>query len=231
VRATAPAAASPAVSRNRAARHSPAGFTLIELMVVIVIIGLVAAATLLSLGGSGKDSQLEQERDRLAALIDYVRERAALQTVEYGLRCEQGHYRFLMYDNRQARWLEDPLDDALRPRQLPDGLEIALVVEGRAIVLPRSAAAVSPAAPTTRAPAAAISAKGATQVGAAAQASVATPPRGAGPDLTPQVMLYSSGDLTSFKLTLSRPGTGRSTALTGSSAGKFEVGEIVGKPP
>ena len=43
-------------------------------------------------------------------------------------------------------------------------------------------------------------------------------------------MLYSSGDLTSFKLTLSRTGTGRSAVLSGTSAGKFEVGAIVEKP-
>src|SRR5882672_2532415 len=199
-------------------------------MVVIVIIGLVAAATLLSIGGRGQDSQLEQERDRLAALVDYVRERAALQTVEYGLRCEQGGFRFLMYDNRQARWLEDPLDDALRARKLPAGLEIALVVEGRAIVLPQSAAAVSPAAAATRPSAAAANASAAAKASGGTQVSGATPTPGTVTDLTPQVMLYSNGDLTSFKLTLSRTGTGRSTAMTGSSAGKFEVGAILEKP-
>ena len=108
------------MSQLRPIRAAIAGFTLIEMMVVVVIIGLLAAATLLSIGGRGQDSQLEQERDRLAALIDYVRERAALQTVEYGLRCEQGGFRFLMYDNRQARWLEDPLDDALPGGQHAD---------------------------------------------------------------------------------------------------------------
>jgi len=185
-------------------------------MVVIVIIGLVAATTLLSLGGSGRDSQLEQERDRLGALIEYVRERAALQTVEYGLRCEQGVYRFLMYDNRKALWLEDPLDDSLRARKLPAGLEIALVVEDRAIVLPRSATAPGAAAPTPRNTPMPRDASATSQDTAA--------------ELKPQIMLYSSGDLTSFKLTLSRAGTGRSAVLSGTSAGKFEVGAIVEKP-
>lgn len=228
----APAAAYPTLTRTHTARYSPAGFTLIELMVVIVIVGFLAAATLLSISGSGKDSQLEQERDRLAALIDYVRERAALQTVEYGLRCEQGGYRFLLYDNRQARWLEDALDDALRARRLPAGVEIALAVEDRNILLPRSPAAAKPGAPAAKPgapatqPGATASPPGATatQISAAQKSSDATP------ELTPQVMLYSSGELTPFKLTLSRAGTGRSTVMTGTSGGKFAVGAIVEKP-
>jgi hypothetical protein len=48
-------------------------------------------------------------------------------------------------------------------------------------------------------------------------------------DLTPQVMLYSSGELTSFKLRLARTGTERSALLTGTAAGKLEVGEVVEK--
>ena len=186
------------------------GFTLVELLVVIVIIGVVmVAGMVLSLGTTGRDSQLEQERDRLAALITYVRERAALQTVEYGLRCEQGGFRFVMYDTRQGRWLEDPLDDALRPRHLPPGLEIALSIEDRAIVLP------APAPVQTPGP---------------GPAKAATADRDTVTDLTPQIMLFSSGDLTRFQLRLARTGTGRSASLTGTSAGKVEVGDLVEKP-
>ena len=189
--------------RSRYARRRFAAFTLIELMVVMVIIGVVIAGTLLSLGTTGRDSQLEQERDRLYALIDYVRDRAALQTVEYGLRCEAGGFRFVMYDSRQARWVEDALDESLRPRKLPPGLELALSVEDRAIVLPLAA----------------------TVAGSDAKGQ-----RGVSPDLTPQVMLFSSGDLTSFKLTLARTGAGRSAQLTGTAAGKLEKSDILEKP-
>jgi type II secretory pathway pseudopilin PulG len=166
-------------------------------MVVVVIIGVVIGATLLSLGGSGRDTQLEQERDRLAALIEYVRERAAMQTVEYGLRCETGDYRFAMYDSRTGKWTEDPLDDTLRVRTLPAGLELALNIEDRPVVLPVRTDAKRSDAPK---------------------------------DLTPQIMLYSSGELTIFRLTLLRSGLGRSAVLTGSADGHLEVGAVVESP-
>ena len=183
------------------------GFTLIELMVVMVIIGLVAAGALLSVGGTGRDSQLERERDRLTALIDYVRERAALQTVEYGLRCQHDGYQFVMYDTRTSLWAEDPLDESLRARVLPAGLALQLSVEKKAIVLPLRSA-------PTSTPGNKLKGK-----------------RHAELDLTPQVMLYSNGDLSSFRLTLERTGTGRSAAISSTNAGKVESGAIVETPP
>ncbi len=187
------------MNRPDGRRQRAAGFTLIELMVVVVIIGVVMAALLLSVGGSGRDTQLEQERDRLAALIDYVRERAALQTVGRGLPLRNpGDYRFVMYDSRTAKWTPDPLDDSLRVRTLPAGLDFALSIEDRAIVLPKRTDATRTDAPT---------------------------------DYTPQVMLFSSGDLTSFKLTLTRTGVGRSALLTGTAAGVLTVGPVVETPP
>jgi len=191
-----PISATGTSTNSRHASAATSGFTLIEVLVVVVIIGVVIAGMLLSLGATGRDSQLEQERDRLAALIDYVRERAALQTIEYGLRCDSGGYRFVLYDTRAAAWRMDPLDDSLRARSLPAGLEISLSVEDRTIVLPPRAD------PKSKAPV----------------------------DLTPQVMLFSSGELTNFKLRLTRSGTNRSALLTGTVSGKLEVGDIVEQP-
>ena len=45
-------------------------------------------------------------------------------------------------------------------------------------------------------------------------------------DLTPQVIVYSSGDLTRFTLTLLRPAAKRIATVSGTPAGKVDVGAI-----
>lgn len=101
----------------------------------MVIIGVVIAGLILSVGSTGRDSELERERDRLASLFGYVRERAELQTQEYGLRITPGSYRFVVYDNRTRQWGEDALDSALSQHRLPKGLLFSLQVEGREVIL------------------------------------------------------------------------------------------------
>jgi type II secretion system protein H len=122
------------------------GFTLIEIMVVVVIIGILVIGAILSLGATGKDSGLEQERDRLAALIAYGRERGAMLTLEYGIRCGQHGYRFAFYDNRLMQWTPESVDDTLRLRRLPAGLQFRLLIEGKQIVLDDKALQTNPSA-------------------------------------------------------------------------------------
>jgi hypothetical protein len=101
----------------------------------MVIIGVLAAGAIVAFGSSKTDAQLTTERDRLIAMIDYVRERGELQSVEYGLYCTKTAYQIVRYNSRQTLWMRDPNDDLLKPRALPDGLALQVSVEGRTIVL------------------------------------------------------------------------------------------------
>src|ERR1700739_4903773 len=145
-------------TRGRAGAGS-AGFTLIEILVVVVIIGVVAASMLLSFSLTGRDRELEKESDRLLALFNYAREQAELQTREYGVLFQDDGYECVAYDVRRGAWRSLFEDDALHARRLPDGLDVKLTVEARPVVLTRP--------------------KDAT-------------------DKTPQVMIFSNGDLPSF---------------------------------
>lgn len=105
------------------------------MLVVVVIIGVMTAGFVLAFAGRGADRGLETEARRLEALIEYARERAELQSREFGLVFSQNAYGFVAFDPASGQWLE-VLDDVLRARQLPAGVALELVVEGRKVVLP-----------------------------------------------------------------------------------------------
>ena len=119
----------------RASRARTLGFTLIELMVVVFIIGLIASAAVITFGGDRRDTELDKEAERIHALLEYVREQAELQTRDYGLRINDHAYSFVVFDVMQNQWRTNEEDDALREREFPEGLEPSVVLEGRPIVL------------------------------------------------------------------------------------------------
>ena len=106
-----------------------------EIMVVVAIIGLISAVTLITFVGNTRDTELDEEAQRLEALFSYVREQAELQTRDYGFRISDRNYSFVVFDVLGAQWRPVDEDDALREREFPAGIEPHVVVEGRSVVL------------------------------------------------------------------------------------------------
>ena len=97
----------------------PAGFTLIEMLVVVFIIGIIAAGVLLSVNITGTDHELKTESERLATLMNYAREQAEIQTRELGLACSANGYAFYAFDPRTAPVSYTHLDVYKRQRLAP----------------------------------------------------------------------------------------------------------------
>ena len=68
------------------------GFTLIELMVVMVIISVLIGLAVLSTGFASTSRELDSEAERLAGLIGVLTDEAVLDNREYGLRLERDAY-------------------------------------------------------------------------------------------------------------------------------------------
>ncbi|MEZ5671166.1 MAG: type II secretion system minor pseudopilin GspH [Thiotrichaceae bacterium] len=111
-------------------------FTLIELMVVIVIIGIVLTFTTLSIGDGGKRQQLQQEAERFIALLSLASEEATMQAQELGVSFSATQYQFWRFQLPDWKRLID--DEILRQRNLPPGMILTVEIEGEKITLPET---------------------------------------------------------------------------------------------
>jgi general secretion pathway protein H len=120
--------------RARASRPQR-GFTLLELLVVVAIIGLLVQAVTLSMSALGNDRELEQETGRLGSLIDLLNEEALMQSRDYGIMFTETGYRFYVYDYQQLQWAEPQNDRLLASYTLRPQLKMTLLLDGREVPL------------------------------------------------------------------------------------------------
>jgi general secretion pathway protein H len=111
------------------------GFTLMEMLVVMVIIGVIVATATLSVGILGRDREAEEQARRLWAVLVQGREEAELQGLDAGVFIHAQGYEFLQFDPRQNRWVPIEDDRLFAPRSLPEGLGFRLWLESKAIVM------------------------------------------------------------------------------------------------
>jgi general secretion pathway protein H len=120
--------------------HS-AGFSLLEIMIVVVIIGILVSIFSLSVGSLSDDGTSEHAR-RLEALIKLAVEEASMEGREIGLLFYQQGYEFsarvpsVDEDGLQV-WVWTPLDDdaLLKPRDLGEEFSIDVLIENKEIDL------------------------------------------------------------------------------------------------
>jgi general secretion pathway protein H len=121
--------------RRYPAARTASGFTLLEVLVVVIIIGIITSMAVISVNVLGGDHEMDQEAARLQAILLQSREDAMLLGTDVGLRVDARGYDFLRYDSRREIWQTVTDDPMLRARTLPAGLTAELRLEGRDLVL------------------------------------------------------------------------------------------------
>lgn len=111
------------------------GFTLLELLVVMVMMGLMTAAAISTINYVFTDDTAEKHSERLAALVELAAEEALLTGRELGMRIDDDGYAFYQFDERAQAWSAINQQKVFRNRAFPEHIEISLRLEGQAVVL------------------------------------------------------------------------------------------------
>lgn len=175
------------------------GFTLIEILVVVVIVATVVSIVTLSVGVIGEDEALDTEQRRLGSLIETVQDEAMLQGREFGIEFMTSSYRFVEFDPLTRQWADVPGDELYRLRFLPEGLEFELYIDEKRIDLQQDPKQLDdPDKPVT--------------------------PSSVEPYL-PHLFVFASGEATVFKLYLWRPQTDARLFVGGDMLGELSFKE------
>lgn len=120
------------------------GFTLLEVLMVVLVVGILSAIVLISLNPGGPERRLDDEAERLASLLSLASSEAVMQNREYGVRLEDDGYRFLCFDEGKQQWLECTGDSLFKRHILPEGLEVRVLSASRVKLPTTSVRAAAP---------------------------------------------------------------------------------------
>lgn len=109
------------------ARCCSKGFTLLEVLAVMVIIGIMLTFVTLSPGGDRRAEEMQREAQRLVALLQLASEESLMRSEQLALRINETDYAFMILTN--GRWLLLDDDRPLRPREMPAGIELHLELQ------------------------------------------------------------------------------------------------------
>lgn len=104
------------------------GFTLLEVMLVLLLVGILASAVVINFSGNSPEQRLQKETLRFSEVFQFIADAAQLRQQEWGLVVTPEQYAFVYYSADGWQWAQQPA--AAKTYKLPDGITLALELEG-----------------------------------------------------------------------------------------------------
>lgn len=111
-------------------RH--AGFTLLEVLLVALLMGLVAAAVTISINVAGPEQALKKQAQRFMSATEMVLDESVLSGQFIGIVIDEDEYQFVFY--KEGKWMPVEQDRLLATQQMEPGVVLDVVIDGMPLV-------------------------------------------------------------------------------------------------
>lgn len=117
-------------------RACPRGFTLLEILVMLVVIGITISFVTLSIGVGGRPVELQTEAEKLTGMLQLALEESVLTGKPLGLRINETlerdgtHFVYEWSVLEQGTWQVLEQHPVLQDGQTAEGVELDLTLEG-----------------------------------------------------------------------------------------------------
>lgn len=170
------------------------GFTLLEILIVLVIMAILAGAASVSFIGADRTAKIKNLGEELALLLPVAEQQAILLPAQIGLVFSNNSYHFYQYvlnddDPTQGDWQPIQGDTAFNPRDFSSDITIQIeLIDTAPEVIPED-----------------------------------------DQNIHPQIIFYSSGDITPFKMTFAFKDKAPIYVLTGTADGAISLTRLGAK--
>jgi general secretion pathway protein H len=105
--------------------HRQQGFTLLEVMLVVLLIGMVSLSVVMTLPNNltSKDS-VSWQAQRFATLLQFAEDEALISGSELALVIEKDSYQFAVYDYKKQQWLAARMRELAGKVSLPESISL-----------------------------------------------------------------------------------------------------------
>ncbi|RJG51617.1 type II secretion system minor pseudopilin GspH [Motilimonas pumila] len=107
-----------------------AGFTLLEIMLVIVLMGLASSAVVMTLPSNGGYKELKHEAQRFSSFVELLNDQALMTSRELGILVDKRTYEFVFYEPKSKKWQPLPRGKFNTKVELPEEMQLELTLSG-----------------------------------------------------------------------------------------------------
>jgi general secretion pathway protein H len=119
------------VFKTQLKNNNQDGFTLLEIMLVVLLMGMVSAGVVMTLPDSlTSEENIDWQAQRFSTVLQFAEDEALISGTELGIFFDKNSYQFVFYEYKSKKWLPVVSDFFEGHVELPESINLTYLLSG-----------------------------------------------------------------------------------------------------